>query len=52
MQILSAAYNDAGRAEFYNFVRALDAAKASMKNGNKTLILDKESPLVQIFYGK
>lgn len=52
MRILSAAYNDAGRAEFYNFVRALDAAKASMKNGNKTLILDKESPLTQIFYGR
>lgn len=52
MQILSAAYNDKGRAEFYNFVRALDAAETSMKNGNKTLILDKESPLVQVFYGK
>ena len=51
MQILSNAYNDAGKAEFYNFVRSLDAAKASMKNGNKTLILDKNSPLVQVFYG-
>ncbi len=52
MQILSGAYNDAGRAEFYSFVRALDAAKTSMKNGNKTLILDKDSPLVKVFYGK
>ena len=51
MQILSNAYNEAGKAEFYNFVRSLDAAKASMKNGNKTLILDKNSPLVQVFYG-
>ena len=51
MQILSGAYNDAGKAEFYNFVRSLDAAKASLKNGNKTLILDKNSPLVQVFYG-
>ena len=52
MQILSGAYNDAGRAEFYSFVRALDAAKTSMKNGNKTLILDKDSPLVKVFYGE
>lgn len=52
MQILSAAYNDSGRAQFYNFVRALDAAKISMQKGNKTLILDKESPIVQVFYGK
>ena len=52
MQILSAAYNDTGKAEFYNFVRSLDAAKASMKNGNKTLMLDRNSPLVQVFYGQ
>jgi len=52
MQILSAAYNDAGKAEFYNFVRSLDAAKASMRNGNKTLMLDRSSPLVQVFYGQ
>ena len=52
MQILSAAYNDAGKAEFYNFVRSVDAAKASMRNGNKTLMLDRSSPLVQVFYGQ
>lgn len=51
MQILSEAYNDASKADFYNFVRALDAAKASLKNGNNTLILDKSSPMAQIFYG-
>ena len=51
MQILSEAYNDENKAEFYSFVRALDAAKASLKNGSKTLILDKSSPLAQIFYG-
>jgi len=51
MQILSGAYNSEGKAEFYTFVRALDAAKESMKNGEKTLILDKSSPLAQIFYG-
>lgn len=51
MQILSGAYNDASKADFYNFVRSLDAAKASLKNGNNTLILDKDSPIAQIFYG-
>ena len=51
MQILSEAYNSEGKAEFYTFVRSLDAAKESMKNGEKTLILDKSSPLAQIFYG-
>ena len=51
MRILSEAYNSEGKAEFYTFVRSLDAAKESMKNGEKTLILDKSSPLAQIFYG-
>ncbi|MCI8659979.1 MAG: protease modulator HflC [Lachnospiraceae bacterium] len=51
MQILSNAYNDASKADFYNFVRSLDAAKSSLKNGNNTLILDKSSPITQIFYG-
>lgn len=51
MQILSNAYNDESKADFYNFVRALDAAKASLKAGDNTLILDKSSPITQIFYG-
>ena len=51
MQILSNAYNDASKADFYNFVRSLDAAKTALKNGNNTLILDKSSPMAQIFYG-
>ena len=51
MQILSGAYNDASKADFYNFVRSLDAAKTSLKSGNNTLILDKTSPIAQIFYG-
>lgn len=51
MQILSGAYNDVEKAEFYNYVRSLDAAKASLTGGNNTLILDKDSPIAQIFYG-
>ena len=52
MQILSGAYNDTSRSEFYTFVRSLDAAKLSLVGGNKTLILSPDSPLVQVFYGK
>lgn len=52
MQILSGAYNDTAKADFYNFVRSLDAAKLSLKGGNNTLILDKSSPLVKVFYGE
>ena len=51
MQKLSEAYNEAGKSEFYAFVRALDAAKLSLTGDNKTLILSPDSPLVQIFYG-
>lgn len=50
MRILSEAYADESRADFYTFVRSLDAAKASMTGDNKTLILSKDSPLAQIFY--
>ncbi len=52
MRILSEAYNDPARQEFYSFVRSLDALKASMQGGNKTVILSPDSPIAQIFYGK
>ncbi len=51
MRILSEAYQDAGRTQFYSFVRSLDALKESVKGTNKTVILDKDSPIAQIFYG-
>ena len=49
MRILSDAYSDADRAEFYNFVRSLDAAKASLTNGDNVLFLGPDSPLARIF---
>ncbi len=52
MRILSEAYNDESKQDFYSFVRSLDAAKAAMTGNNKTLILTKDSPIAQIFYGK
>lgn len=51
MNILADAYNDADKADFYNFVRSLDALKASLAGGNKTILLDKDSDIAQMFYG-
>ncbi|MDR1059660.1 MAG: protease modulator HflC [Clostridiales bacterium] len=50
MELLAEAYNDAEKAEFYSFVRALDAAKASLSGGGTTLILSRDSPLAGVFY--
>ena len=50
MSILSAAYDNKSKADFYAFVRALDAAKASLASGGNVLVLDQNSPLVDIFY--
>lgn len=52
MRILSDAYNNEEKADFYLFLRSLDAAKATMKGDNKTLIIDESSPLADIFYGR
>lgn len=51
MQILSDAYNDPDKAEYYLFVRQLDAAKKSLEGGNTTLFLDSDSPLASVFEG-
>ena len=51
MRILSEAYNDPAKAEFYNYLRALDALKASLKKNGNILMLDKDSELVKILYG-
>ncbi len=52
MRILSEAYNDANKSDFYTFVRALDAAKTSMEgSNNKTLILSEDSPIASVFAG-
>lgn len=52
MRILSEAYADESKQDFYSFVRSLDALKLSMTGDNKTVILSPESPIAQIFYGK
>ena len=50
MRILSEAYNDENKADFYAFVRQLDAVKATLANGDNTIVLDKNSPIAEIFY--
>lgn len=49
MRILSAAYDTQEKADFYEFVRALDMARSAMTGGNKTLVVGADSPLAQIF---
>lgn len=51
MRILSEAYADESKQDFYSFVRSLDALKLSMTGNNKTVILSPDSPIAQIFYG-
>lgn len=50
MRILSESYNDESKADFYSFVRQLDAVKATLKNGESTIVLDKDSPIAELFY--
>ncbi|MBE5883915.1 MAG: protease modulator HflC [Lachnospiraceae bacterium] len=52
MRILSEAYADESKQDFYSFVRSLDALKVSMSGDNKTVILSPDSPIAQIFYGQ
>ena len=52
MRVLSEAYSDTSKSEFYTFIRSLDAARASLNGEDKTLILSSDSPIAQIFYHK
>ena len=51
MRILAEAYNTPEKQEFYEFILALDALKASLDGENKTVILDKNSDLAKILMG-
>lgn len=51
MRILSEAYNDESKAEYYNYIRSLDALKISLKGSNKTIILNEDSELARILQG-
>ena len=52
MKILQEAYNTKDKEDFYSFTRALDAFQKSLSGGEKTIILDKDSELVRILYGR
>lgn len=52
MRILSEAYNTPAEADFYEFMRALDMATASMKGGSKTLVVSSDSPIARVFSGE
>jgi len=52
MKILSEAYADESKTDFYSFVRSLDALKTSITGDNKTVILSEDSPIAQIFNGQ
>jgi membrane protease subunit HflC len=47
MKILQEIYNDPEKADFYVFVRELEALKKSMK-GDKTLVLGTDSPIARM----
>ena len=52
MRILQSAYNTPEKAEFYNFLRSLDALKKSFSGkGEKIIMLDKDSELGRMIYG-
>ena len=52
MKILQEAYNTKDKEDFYSFTRALDAFQKSLSGGEKTIILEKDSELVRILYGR
>lgn len=50
MKIMAEAYDSPQKAEFYSFIRSLDALQVAIQGGDKTIILDKDSPITRIFY--
>ena len=51
MRLLAAAYDNADKKAFYEFILALDALEASLTGTEKTVILDANSALAQILMG-
>lgn len=49
MRILSEVYDNEEEAEFYSFMIAVDAMKGSLNGDEKTLILNADSPIAQLF---
>ena len=51
MRILAEAYDTQEKKDFYEFILALEALKASLTGDNKTVILDADSELAKILMG-
>ena len=51
MRMLAEAYNTEDKKDFYEFILALDALKASLTGEEKTVILDADSELAKILMG-
>ncbi len=51
MRMLAEAYNSDEKKDFYEFILALDALKASLTGSEKTVILDANSDLAKILLG-
>ena len=51
MRMLAAAYNSPEKQDFYQFILALDALKASLTGDEKTVVLDGNSDLAKILMG-
>ncbi len=52
MRMISEAFDTTEEKEFYEFILALEALETSLVGDNKTIILDKNSPLAQILLGQ
>ena len=52
MRILGEAYDTKEKQDFYHFIRALDALKASLTGDEKTVILGADSELAKILSGE
>ena len=55
MRLLAEAYNTAEKQEFYRFIKALDAVKATLQtaenSGEKTIVLGPDSELAKVLSG-
>jgi membrane protease subunit HflC len=52
MRRLAEAYNTLDKQEFYEFILALDALKASLEGSGKTVILGPDSPIAKVLLNK
>ncbi len=50
MKVLADAYNTDDKADFYNFLRSLDAFRKSLSGKDNTIILNRDSELAKLLY--